>query len=60
MSQRLSILLERGLIEKTQVTLRPGAPIVRSGYKIADNIEVGLAALAEGFDLSVIDRMVAR
>jgi hypothetical protein len=31
-----------------------------AGYKIADNIEVGLAALAEGFDLSVIDRMVAR
>jgi|ERR1035438_6312768 DNA-binding Lrp family transcriptional regulator len=59
-AQRVLILLERGLIERTDVAIRPSASVVRPGYRITDNFQTNLAALAEGFDTSVIDAMTAR
>jgi DNA-binding Lrp family transcriptional regulator len=59
-AQRVLIMLERGLIEKTEVGVRSDSLVVRPGYRITDNFETNLAALAEGFDTSVIDAMIAR
>jgi predicted transcriptional regulator len=56
---RLAWLERAGLVVRTQVATRPGALLVRPGWMISPDINLGLERLADQFSMTA-EPMVAR